>query len=305
MLKYILRRFFMMIFVLFGISILVFTIFYFAPGDPATIILGPGVPEADIQKLRDQMGLDLPFFVRYVNYLSGALRLDFGRSYKTGRLVYQEFLPRIPVTLIITTFATLISALLGISIGIISALKKNTIFDRIGMTLALFLTSMPAFWLGLILLYIFSLNLDLLPATQSDSWVSYILPCITLSSRQTAITARMTRSTMLETLRQDYIRTAISKGASWFRIVRKHALKNAVIPVITIISMQYGFSLGGVVLIEEVFAMNGVGRLIIDGVRMKDFPIIMAGVLILGIAFSLINLFVDILIVNIDPRLRS
>ena len=305
MLKHILRRFSMMILVLFGISILVFTIFDLSPGDPAVLILGPGVSKADIQKLRDKMGLDLPFLVRYVNYLSGALRLDFGRSYKTGRPVFQELLPRIPVTLIITTFAMLISILLGIPVGVISALKQNTIFDRMGMFLTLILTSMPPFWLGLMLLFLFSLKLNLLPATSSDSWVSYILPCVTLSSRSTAIIARMIRATMLEVMRQNYIRTAKSKGASRFCIVKNHALKNAIIPVITIIGMNFGFALGGVALIEAVFTMNGVGIMMVEAVRTKDFPIMMAVILILGIAFSLINLFVDILNTIIDPRLRT
>jgi len=305
MLKYILRRFSMMILVLFGISILLFTIFNLSPGDPAALILGPGVSKADIQKLRDEMGLDLPFLVRYVNYLSGALRLDFGRSYKTALPVFQELLPRIPVTLIITTFAMLISILLGIPVGVISAVKQNTIFDRMGMFLTLILTSMPPFWLGLMLLFLFSLKLNLLPATSSDSWVSYILPCVTLSSRSTAIIARMIRATMLEVMRQDYIRTAKSKGASRFCIVKNHALKNAMIPVITIIGMNFGFALGGVALIEAVFTMNGVGIMMVEAVRTKDFPITMAVVLILGIAFSLINIFVDILNTIIDPRLRT
>lgn len=305
MLKYIIKRLFMMIFVLFGISILVFTIFHFAPGDPATIILGAGASVEDIQKLRNELGLEDPFIVRYLRYVSNALRLDFGKSYKSATPVFQEIFSRFPVTLKLTTFGILFASILGISMGVIAAVKQYSMFDNLTIFFALSLTSMPAFWVGLMLVLLVSLKWNLLPATGAVSWTSYILPTLTISSRSIALIGRMTRTTMLEVIRQDYIRTARAKGASWYRIITKHALKNALIPVITTIGTNFGYMLGAVVLIEVVFAMPGIGIYLVDSVRAMDTPIVMADVLLMGVIYSFINLTVDILYTFVDPRIRT
>ena len=305
MLKYILKRFLMIIPVMLGITLLIFTIMSFSSGDPARIILGDGASEEDILQLRDELGLDDPFFVRYFNYMKNALRGDFGRSYKTNTPVFEEIFSRFPVTLILPVLGILIAIFFGVPIGIISAIKRYSVFDNIGMLFTLLLTAMPGFWLGLILMLFLSVKLDVLPATGIGSWVCYIMPSFTISARTMAVIARMTRTTMLEVIEQDYIRTARAKGATEYRIVVKHALKNTLIPVVTVAGMNFGQLLGGTVLIEAVFAMPGVGTLLVNAIRTKDLPIIMADTMFIALCFSIINLAVDLLYSFIDPRIKS
>ncbi|SKC79012.1 peptide/nickel transport system permease protein [Maledivibacter halophilus] len=295
----------MIIPVILGITFIVFSIMSFSPGDPAKIILGDGATEEAVQQLRDELGLDDPFFVRYFNYVKNALKGDFGKSYRTNIPVYEEIFNRFPVTLRISFFSICIAAIVGIPIGIIAAVKRYSILDVSSMIFTLLLNSMPAFWLGLLLILFFSLKLDLLPATGVTSWVSYILPSIALSGRTTAVIARMTRSSMLEVIRKDYIRTARSKGASEKRIIWKHSLRNAMIPVVTLVGINFGILLGSTILIESVFAMPGVGSLLITAIRTKDTPIVLADIILLASCFSLINLTVDIIYGFIDPRIKS
>lgn len=304
MVKYIIRRLVMLIGVLLGVSLLVFVIFSISQGDPATIILGMGATPENVEQLREELGLNDPFFVRYLNYIGDALRLDFGNSWRTGAPVFDEILSRFPVTINLTFYAMLLAIVIGIPVGIISAVKQYTFFDNTVIFSTLILTSLPPFWVGLMLMLLFSLKLDLFPATGVDSWINYILPCITIATRSVALIARMTRSTMLEVVRQDYIRTAKAKGASWFRIIKKHCLRNVLIPIVTVIGVNFGLALGGVVLIESVFTMPGVGILLVEAIRSKDLPIVMADLLLLGVCFSVINLIVDILYGFIDPRLK-
>ncbi|WP_079493011.1 ABC transporter permease [Maledivibacter halophilus] len=305
MYKYIFKRLLMIIPVILGITFIVFSIMSFSPGDPAKIILGDGATEEAVQQLRDELGLDDPFFVRYFNYVKNALKGDFGKSYRTNIPVYEEIFNRFPVTLRISFFSICIAAIVGIPIGIIAAVKRYSILDVSSMIFTLLLNSMPAFWLGLLLILFFSLKLDLLPATGVTSWVSYILPSIALSGRTTAVIARMTRSSMLEVIRKDYIRTARSKGASEKRIIWKHSLRNAMIPVVTLVGINFGILLGSTILIESVFAMPGVGSLLITAIRTKDTPIVLADIILLASCFSLINLTVDIIYGFIDPRIKS
>lgn len=305
MLKYIGRRILMMIPVILGISFIIFAIMNFTPGDPARLILGESASNDDVEALREEMGLNDNFFVRYFNYVKNALRGDFGTSYRSKVPVYDELFARFPSTLKLAFGSTVLMIIVGIPIGIISAVKQYSIIDTVSLISAFLLTSMPAFWLGLMLILIFSLKLDWLPATGVDSLKHFILPCITLAAAMMASLIRMTRSNMLEVIRQDYIRTAKAKGAGETRIIFKHALRNALLPVITIIGMNFGAMLGGTMIIESVFAMPGLGTMTITAVRMKDTPLVIASVLFVAVAIGIMNLLVDILYTYVDPRLKS
>ena len=305
MLKYIVRRILMMIPVILGISFLIFAIMNFTPGDPARLILGEAASNDDVQALREEMGLNDNFFVRYFNYIKKAIGGDFGISYRSKVPVYNELFARFPSTLKLAFFSTILMVVVGMPLGIVSAVKQYSTVDNVSLVSAFLLTSMPAFWLGLMLILIFSLKLDWLPATGVDTWKHFILPCVTLAAAMMASLIRMTRSNMLEVIRQDYIRTAKAKGAGDNRVIYKHALRNALLPVITIIGMNFASMLGGTMIIESVFAMPGLGTMTITAVRMKDTPLVIASVVFVAVAISIMNLLVDILYTFIDPRLRT
>jgi peptide/nickel transport system permease protein len=305
MLRYILRRVLLLIPVMLGVSFIVFTIMFFTPGDPARIMLGERAPAAEVAALRTQMGLDDPFIVRFFSFVGNALQGDFGRSLLTRRPVAEELFARFPNTLQLATAAVVIAVAIGIPVGIISAIKQYSAFDGIAMTVALAGVSMPNFWQGLMMIILFSVYLGWLPSSGIGTFNHLIMPALTLGTSSTALITRMTRSSMLEVIRQDYIRTARSKGLDERVVITRHALKNALIPVITVVGLQFGFLLGGAVLTETVFAWPGVGRLMVDAIRQKDFPMVQAGVLILALAFSLVNLMVDILYAFIDPRIKA
>ncbi|MCJ8342285.1 MAG: ABC transporter permease [Cetobacterium sp.] len=303
--KYILKRLVLLIPVLLGVSFLVFTIMSFTPGDPAQLILGENAPKEAILKLREEMGLNKPFLFQYFNFVKNAIFGDFGRSYTTGRDVFGEIFSRFPNTLVLAVLGVAISVLIGIPLGIISATKQYSLLDSVSMIGALLGVSMPNFWLGLMLILGFSVHLGWLPSGGFDSWKSVILPAITLGSGSAAIVTRMTRSSMLEVIRQDYIRTARAKGVAEKKVINKHALKNALIPVITVIGLQFGGLLGGAVLTESVYSWPGVGRMMVDAIRQKDSPTVLATVVFLAATFSIVNLLVDILYAYVDPRIKS
>ena len=305
MFKYIGKRILAMIPVVLGISFIIFTIMNTTPGDPARLILGDAASTEDVEALREEMGLNDKFFTRYLNYVKNAVRGDFGVSYRTRVPVYDELFGRLPSTLKLAFGATVLMVIIGIPIGIVSAVKQYSIIDTASLFSAFLLTSMPGFWLGLMLILLFSLKLDLLPATGVDTWKHYILPSITLAAANMASLVRMTRSSMLEVIRQDYVRTAKAKGAGELRIIFKHALRNALLPVITIVGMNFGVMLGGTMIIESVFAMPGLGTMTITSIRMKDTPYVMASVLFVTIAIGIMNLLVDILYTYVDPRLKT
>lgn len=305
MLKFIFKRFIFMIPVIIGISFIIFSVMALTPGDPARLILGENASQSDVDQLREEMGLNDNFVIRYINYMKDVLTGDFGTSYRTRIPVYDEVFARFPNTLVLAFWGISLSVLIGVPVGIISAVKQYSIIDTVSLAAALILTSIPAFWLGLMLILFFSLKLDLLPSTGVDTWKNFILPSITLAAGTMATLIRMTRSTMLEVIRQDYIRTARSKGAAERTIIFKHALRNALLPVITIIGINFGFQLGGAMVIETVFAMPGLGTLMITSVRMKDTPMVMASVLFVAVAISIVNLAVDILYSYVDPRIKS
>lgn len=304
MLKYIMKRLLMIIPVILGVSFIIFLIMNLTPGDPAIMILGEGAKPEQYAALREEMGLNDPFLLRYFRYVANAVQGDFGRSYRTNIPVFKEIATRIPYTLNLAVMSTLIAIAFGIPIGVLSAVKQYTILDNVALGISLLLTSMPAFWFALMLILLFSLQLRLLPSLGIDTWRHFILPAIAISSSTMASLLRMTRSTMLEVIRQDYIRTARAKGAKESRVIFGHALRNALLPVVTIIGVNFGFALGGAIVVEQVFAIPGLGQLMINAIRAKDTPMVIAAVLFAAIIVSIINLIVDIVYAYIDPRLK-
>ena len=306
MYKYVIKRLLLTIPVLFGATFLVFTIMYLTPGDPGSLIRGMTAKQADIDALNHVLGADQPFFTQFFNYIKDIVtEFDFGISYRTRMPVFNEILARFPATFWLTLWSCLLGAVIGIILGVISAVKQYSVLDNVLTTTSMVLSAVPGFWLALMLMLIFSLKLGLLPSNGLDSWQGYILPVITLSLSNIAADIRLTRSTMLETIRMDYIRTAKSKGAPSKIVIFRHALKNALLPVLTSIGMGFGASLGGAVIIETVFGVPGVGQLMVTAIRQKDTPTVMAATLFLAVLFCLIMLIVDLLYAYIDPRLKA
>ncbi|OZV12214.1 peptide ABC transporter [Tissierella sp. P1] len=303
--KYIIRRLLLLIPVMLGVTFLVFTIMYFTPGDPAKLILGESAQPEQVEALREEMGLNDPFIVQYFRFIAKALTGDFGRSYSTKKPVFDEVFARFPATLKLTVAAMIIAVIIGIPVGIISATKQYSALDSISMIGALIGVSMPVFWLGLMLILVFSVKFRILPSSGSDTLLHLILPAFSLGVGSAAIITRMTRSSMLEVIRQDYIRTARSKGVAEKKVINKHALKNALIPVVTVIGLQFGGLLGGAVLTESVFSWPGLGRLMVDAIKQKDSPTVLASVVFISVTFSVVNLLVDMLYAFIDPRIKS
>jgi len=304
MLSYLIKRLFSTIPVLIGISLLLFFMLRLLPGDPAQVLAGQMATPAEIENIRQQLGLDRPIYEQYANYLSRLVRFDLGRSARTQNPVTQEIWARLPNTLLLAVVAILLACLFGIPAGIISAVKPYSWIDYLVTTSALFGMSMPVFWLGLMLVVLFSVILKWLPAGGTGSWQHVILPSITLAAFVVAFIARMTRSTMLETLSQDFTTTARSKGLQERVVVIKHAFKNAMIPIITVVGLQFGLLLGGAVLTETVFAWPGLGRLIVDSILARDYPVIQGTILIFGLLYIMVNLAVDLIYALVDPRIR-
>ncbi|HIG47469.1 MAG TPA: ABC transporter permease [candidate division Zixibacteria bacterium] len=302
--NYIFRRLLHIIPVLFGVTLLTFSMLHLIPGDPAQILAGPDASASDIMALRQQMGLDRPLAVQYVGYLEGLARGDLGRSMSTRRPVLEELMDRFPNTLILAVAGVGVAVLLGIPIGVFAAIRARTMVDHAAMVLALLGISAPAFWLGFILMMVFSVHLGWFPSAGYRSWGHLVLPAFTLGSGAMAIVARMTRSSLLEVLNQDYVRTARAKGLPEVLVIAKHALRNALIPTTTVVGLSFGSLLGGAVLTEMVFAWPGLGRLIVYSIGIRDLPVIQGAVLLLALTFVLVNLGVDLLYGLIDPRVR-
>lgn len=306
MYKYIARRLLLLIPVIIGVTFIIFSMMYFTPGDPARIILGESAKAEDVSRLREELGLNDPYFVQFGNYVKKAvLEQDIGKSYVTKRPVVTEITDRFPTTLKLAAFSIVIAVVVGIPIGIISATKQYSLFDNASMVLALIGVSMPNFWQGLLLILFFSVYLGWLPSSGFSSFKHMILPAVTIGTSTIAVITRMTRSSMLEVVRQDYIRTARAKGQVESKVINHHALKNALIPIITVIGIQFGYLLSGAVLTESIFAVPGVGRLMVQSIKERDFPVVQGSVLFIAVAFSLVNLMVDILYAYVDPRIRS
>lgn len=306
MFRYILKRLLMMIPVLLGVMVVVFTIMYITPGDPARMILGEGAPPEAVEELREELGLNDPYIIQLASYVKKVVfEFNLGSSYSSKKPVIDELLVRFPTTVTLAVLSVIITAVVGIPLGILSATRPYSIIDRISTSIALLGVSMPTFWAGLMAVIIFSVTLGWLPASGSYGPEYWVLPSVTLGFHSAARIMRMTRSSMLEVIRQDYIRTARAKGQKEWVVTTVHALKNAMIPVLTVLGMQFGGLLGGSVLIESVFAIPGLGKFIIDSIKTRDNPVVQGGVLLLALSFSLVNLLVDILYGYIDPRIKS
>ena len=304
--KFILKRLLYMIPVLLGVAFLVFAILSLTPGDPGTIILGITAKPEDIASLNEQFGYNKPFLIRFFSYIKDiVLHFNLGVSYQTREPVINDIMAKFPNTLKLTIFSMSLSAIIGISFGIISAVKQYSALDHICVVTALVFACIPGFWLGLMLMMLFSLKLGWLPSYGAESLKNFILPTLTVSMTSAAGLLLLTRSAMLETIRQEYIRTAKAKGASKKRIIIKHALRNALMPVVTTLGTSFGASLGGAIIAETVFAMPGMGTLITTAIRQKDIPMVMGSTLFLAVLFSLIILLVDILYAVIDPRIMD
>ncbi|MFA1739176.1 nickel ABC transporter permease [Lysinibacillus fusiformis] len=292
---FILKRLAQIIPVTLGVTLVVFLIMQMIPGDPAIILAGEGASQETVNELRENLGLNKPLAIQYTDYIKNLLQGDMGHSLKNNQPVFEEITARLPITIELAFYSILITIVLGLIAGIISAIRPYSFMDVGLMIVALLGISLPSFWLGILLMYVFSVQLHWLPVAGWDSAKHIILPAVTLGAGGAAIVARMTRSSMLEVVNQDYIRTAKAKGLKGYIIILKHALRNALIPVITVVGLQFGSLLGGTVLVESVFAVNGLGRMIVDAIRTRDIPIVQGGVLVASLIFVFINFFVDIL----------
>ena len=304
MLQYVIKRLLSTIPVLIGISLLLFFMLRMLPGDPAQVLAGQMATPDEVELIRHQLGLDRPVHVQYAFFLGRLARFDLGRSARTQNPVTEEIWARLPNTMLLAVVAITLACLFGIPAGIISAVRPYTWIDYVVTSTAIFGISMPVFWLGLMLVVVFAVWLQWLPAGGTGSWRHVILPSFTLAAFVVAFIARMTRSSMIEVLSQDYTTTARSKGLKEQVVVIKHALKNALIPIITVIGLQFGMLLGGAVLTETVFAWPGVGRLIVDSILARDYPVIQGAILVFGLLYILVNLVVDLLYAYVDPRIR-
>lgn len=306
MVKFILKRVLLMIPVLFGVILIVFTINRLTPGDPTLTILGADAQPWEYEQLREELGLNDPFPVQFFNYVKGIVtRFDLGMSYTTRRSVTTEILERFPTTLMLGLIGVCITVLIGIPFGVVSATRQGTPLDYIVTFISLFFASMPSFWLALMMMLLFSLQLQLLPASGLDSWVCFIMPCLSLGLSPVATVTRLTRSSMLEVIRQDYIRTARAKGIGEHTVVIRHALRNALIPVITNVGIQLGNIMAGSVVIESIFGIAGIGTLMVNAINMKNYPVVQGCVLFLSISVCVINLIVDLVYSAVDPRIKA
>ena len=290
--------------VVIGVSVAVFLMIHLIPGDPAQLVAGMEASEQDVANVRRALGLDQPLYVQYMRFVSRAVLGDFGTSFRTGRGVLDEVGSRYMNTAVLGLAAMLVTLVLGGASGIISAVKKFTAVDNVSMLVSLLGVSMPTFFLGLLLMLVFSVYLGWFPLTGKGTWLHLVLPALTLGTPSAAVISRLTRSSLLEVLEQDYIRTARAKGLAEFVVINSHAIRNAMIPVVTVLGLQFGYLLGGAVVTETVFAWPGIGRLIVQAILARDFPVVQASVLFLAMTFVLLNLLTDLLYSFLDPRIR-
>jgi glutathione transport system permease protein len=302
--RYVVKRLLGLLPTLLLVASLVFLFVHLLPGDPARLAAGPDATPETVVLVRKDLGLDQPLPRQFARFVGGVLRWDFGTSLRTKRPVSTEIAERFMPTFWLTLWSMLWSVTLGMAIGVVSAVWRNRWPDRAGMTLAVSGISFPAFALGMVLMQVFAVQLGWVPAIGNDNWRSYILPAITLGSAVAAIMARFTRSAFVDILGEDFVRTARAKGLGERSVVLRHALRNALIPVVTMMGLQFGFLLGGSIVVEKVFNWPGLGRLLIDAVDMRDYPVIQALVLLFSLEFILINLVVDVLYGYINPAIR-
>ncbi len=305
MLKYIGKRLLMLIPVILITSFLIFWAMSLTGGDPAMIVAGEGATAEEIEAVREELGLNDPFMVRYFNYVKGMVTGDMGKSYVTNKDVFKTFMEKLPNTLMLGGAAVLIAIVIALPLGIYTAIHQNTWKDTAGMVFALFGTSMPNFWLGLMLIIIFSLKLGWLPSGGKGGFDTLILPALTVGLGLAALITRTTRSSMLDVIRQDYMTTARAKGCSEKRVIFTHGLKNALIPIITAIGLQMSMVITGSVLAETVFSWPGIGRLVYDSIAKRDTPMVTGSIILCSVFMCLINLFVDLVYAFFDPRIKA
>ena len=301
---FIIRRFFTMIPVLFGVITLVFFIIHLTPGDPVEIMLGETASQADIEELRAELGLDKPVLTQYLSFIGGVLTFDLGKSLFTKKGVVESIAERYGATLELALSSMALALLLAIPLGVVAAARKDSAIDQGAMTLSLLGVSMPSFWIGPLLIIVFAIDLGWFPVSGRSGFASLILPSITLGTAMAAILSRLTRSTMIEALGEDYITTAKSKGVSGYAILFKHALANALLPVVTAAGLQLGALLAGAIITETIFAWPGIGRLTIQAITARDYPLAQGCVLAISMSYVFVNMLVDIAYAIVDPRIR-
>jgi len=304
MLRHIAGRLVWAVPVLLGVSVIVFGLLKLIPGDAALVMAGTDATAADVQAIRQQLGLDQPVYVQYARWLGRLARLDLGRSAVTHRPVTYEISSRVRPTAELAAAAMAIAVAIGLATGVTASTHQHSVWDAAASLAAAVGVSMPIFWLGLMLMMVFSVGLRWLPSTGAGTFAQLLLPALTLGSASTAIIARQARSAMLDVLQQDYLRTARAKGVTRWAVVMRHAFRNAVIPIITVVGLQLGYLLSGTVLTETVFARPGLGRLIVDSIRSRDVAVVQSAVMALSVTFIVVNLAVDILYAYVDPRIR-
>lgn len=287
-----------------GVSTICFMLIHFVPGDPIDIMLGEQASTIEKQALRSQMGLDLPMGEQYVNFLVGLAKMDLGRSLQSGRPVFEEIAERVPATVELTLGAMTLAILIGIPLGIIAAIRQYSSTDNIVMVFGLLGMSMPGFWLGPMLILIFAIQLDWFPVSERGGIEHLVLPAFSLALALSAIIMRMTRTSMLEVIREDYIRTAKSKGLNKVKIYFKHALRNALMPVITIVGLQFGALLTGTVITETIFDWPGIGTLFFSAIQERNYPLVQACILVVSLTYVFVNLVVDIAYAAVNPQVR-
>jgi peptide/nickel transport system permease protein/oligopeptide transport system permease protein len=298
------RRALFLLPVLLGILVAVFVTMRIVPGDPARMVAGPDAGPEELAAVRKEFGLDRPLVVQFGDYVGKILRLEFGRSFKTQRPVLDEIRPRLLNTFTLATLSTLFATTLGMACGIIAAARRHSTFDYATMLVAMLGVSVPSFYLGIVLIVLFAVMLQWLPSGGAGGLAHLVLPAITLGASTLGLVARMTRATMLEVLDEDYVRTARAKGVAETLVVTRHALRNALLPIIAIVALQFGFVLAGSVLVETVFSFPGIGWLIVESISMRDFPVVQTSILLVTFLSVVVNLFADILYGYADPRVR-
>jgi peptide/nickel transport system permease protein len=302
--RYLIRRILLTIPVLLGVATLVFSLIHLVPGDPAQAMLGEGASDADVADLRSRLGLDRPLLEQYGRFMRGALRGDLGLSFRTGQSVTSAILERVPATVELALASMAVAMVVALPLGIIAAVRRGTATDHAAMTLALAGISIPNFWLGPMLAIIFAVQLGWLPVSGRGGWESLVLPAISLGAALAAILARMTRASLLEELRELYVRAARARGVSRSRAILRHALRNSLIPLVTILGLQFGAVLTGAVITETIFAWPGIGRLLIQSISFRDYPLVQGCILLIAVTYVTVNLVTDLLYGVLDPRIR-
>lgn len=306
MIKFIVKRILWMIPVLIGVIFVAYTINTFTPGDPVVAVLGSTFTQEEYEAKEAELGLDKPFLVQFYNYVKNIVtKFDFGTSYQSGRPVATEIMERFPITLKLGILSSLVTIVIGIPTGIVSATRQYSKLDYAVTTSTLILASLPSFWLGLMMMLLFALKLGWLPASGVGEWKCWIMPVLAQGLAPVCTVTRMTRSNMLEVIRQDYIRTARAKGLSEGVIIKKHALKNALLPVITLVGMQLGTIMGGSIITESIFAIPGMGSLMVSALNNKDYPVILGVIIFICVCVSVMNLLVDLTYAFVDPRIKA